>query len=113
MKQKIYIDTSIVGGYFDDEFDEETRALFDRLVNKEVIFVVSDLLEQELIKAPQHVKELLNKFDADSIEKVILTEEAKILANTYISEKIISRKYMDDSQHIAIATINKVDVLAS
>ena len=31
MKQRIYIDTSVVGGYFDEEFNEATRMLFERL----------------------------------------------------------------------------------
>jgi hypothetical protein len=31
MKQRIYIDTSVVGGYFDEEFKEATKALFKRL----------------------------------------------------------------------------------
>lgn len=42
MKPKIYIDTSVVGGFFDEEFKEATQRLFDRLVNDEVRFVVSD-----------------------------------------------------------------------
>ncbi len=45
MKQRIYIDTSVVGGYFDEEFKETTTKLFDRLDNNEIIFVVSDLLD--------------------------------------------------------------------
>jgi hypothetical protein len=57
MKQRIYIDTSVVGGYFDEEFKEATIKLFERLDNNEIIFVVSDLLDLELINAPQHVKE--------------------------------------------------------
>jgi hypothetical protein len=56
MKQRIYIDTSVVGGYFDEEFKEATIMLFDRLVRDEVVFVVSDLLDLELINAPSHVK---------------------------------------------------------
>ena len=28
MKQRIYIDTSVVGGYFDEEFKEATRSFF-------------------------------------------------------------------------------------
>ena len=59
MKQRIYIDTSIVGGFFDEEFKEVTIKLFERLDKKEVIFVVSDLLDLELINAPQHVREHL------------------------------------------------------
>jgi hypothetical protein len=47
MKQKVYIDTSIVGGYFDEEFKEATMMLFERLEKDEIIFVVSDLLDLE------------------------------------------------------------------
>lgn len=47
MVQRIYIDTSIVGGYFDEEFKDATLPLFQRLLNKEVNFVVSDLLDLE------------------------------------------------------------------
>jgi hypothetical protein len=49
MKQRIYIDTSVVGGYFDEEFKDSTLKLFERLGNNEVIFVLSDLLDLELI----------------------------------------------------------------
>ena len=48
MIQRIYIDTSIVGGYFDEEFKEATNMLFQRLEKREVKFVVSDLLDLEL-----------------------------------------------------------------
>ena len=40
MKQRVYIDTSVVGGYFDEEFKEATTKLFNRLDNNEIIFVV-------------------------------------------------------------------------
>jgi len=36
VKQRIYIDTSIVGGFFDKEFAEPTKALFERLKEKEI-----------------------------------------------------------------------------
>ena len=47
MIPRIYIDTSGVGGFFDKEFETETKALFKRLENKEVIFVVSEVLQDE------------------------------------------------------------------
>lgn len=53
MKQRIYIDTSVVGGYFDEEFKEATRNFFKRFENNEILFVVSDLLDVELINAPK------------------------------------------------------------
>jgi predicted nucleic acid-binding protein len=75
MKQRIYIDTSIVGGYFDEEFKEATIKLFDRLENGEIIFIVSDLLDLELINAPQQVREHLFKYPADKFQRIELTEE--------------------------------------
>ena len=113
MKQRIYIDTSVVGGYFDEEFKEATMKLFERLDNNEIIFVVSDLLDLELINAPQHVKEHLLIYSADKFQRVELTEEAIKLADTYIVEKVVGITSLEDCRHFALATIHKVDVLAS
>ena len=113
MKQRIYIDTSVVGGYFDEEFKESTIALFERLDNNEIIFVVSDLLDLELINAPEKVKTLLQKYSADKFERIELNEESVKLADKYIAEKVVGKTSIEDCRHIALATINKVDVLAS
>jgi len=113
VKQRIYIDTSIVGGFFDEEFEKPTKALFEKLKQKEIIFVVSDLLRKELINAPDNVHSLLENYEQECFELVNLTEEAKNLANDYIAEKVIGKTSLEDCQHIAMATINKVDILAS
>ena len=113
MRQRIYIDTSVVGGYFDEEFKDATRELFKHFENKEIKFVVSNLLDLELLGAPKEVRELLYKFPVDNFERVELTEEAIILADTYIAEKVVGKISLEDCRHIALATINKVDVLAS
>ncbi len=113
MKQRIYIDTSVIGGYFDEEFKEATIKLFERLENNEIIFVVSDLLDLELINAPQQVRDHLLKYSPDKFQRVELTEEVIKLADTYILEKVVGKTSLEDCRHIALATINKVDVLAS
>lgn len=113
MIQRIYIDTSIVGGYFDEEFKEATNMLFQRLERREVKFVVSDLLDLELLNAPSHVKELLFHFSPDFFERVELTDETLQLADAYIEEKVVGKTSIEDCRHIALATIYKVDVLAS
>jgi predicted nucleic acid-binding protein len=113
MKHRIYIDTSIIGGYFDVEFKDTTLALFERFENNELIFVVSDLLDLELLNAPTQVRELLHKFSADKFERVDLTDEAIKLAQAYIEEKVVGKTSLEDCRHIALATLNKVDVLAS
>lgn len=113
MKQRIYIDTSVVGGYFDEEFKDDTLALFERLEKGEIIFVVSDLLDLELINAPQKVRELLHNYSLEKFSRIELTEEAILLADTYIAEKVVGKTSLEDCRHIAMATIHKVDVLAS
>ena len=113
MKQRIYIDTSVVGGYYDEEFKEDTVKLFERFENDEITFVVSDLLDLELLDAPQRVRELLLKYSPDKFERIELTEEAIKLADTYIKEKVVGQTSITDCRHIALATINKVDVLSS
>ena len=112
-QQRIYIDTSIVGGFFDKEFEKETKMLFQRLENKEVVFVISEVLTGELDNAPERVRTLLDNYNNDYIEKVPLTVEARELANKYIAENVVGKTSLDDCRHIALATINKVDILAS
>lgn len=112
-KDRIYIDTSIVGGYFDKEFEVETKLLFNRLINRDVIFVVSDLLEVELERAPDRVKNLLYDFSDELFERVTLTQEAKELGELYVKENVVGPTSIEDCYHIAMATINNVDVLAS
>ena len=113
MKQRIYIDTSIVGGYFDNEFEEDTKNFFKRLEKKEIIFVISDLLDIELMEAPEKVKNLLQKYPGESFERIETTKEVIELADTYIAQKVVGKTSLEDCRHIALATINKVDVLAS
>jgi len=112
-QQRIYIDTSIVGGFFDKEFEKETKLLFKRLEDKEVIFVISDVLTGELENAPERVGALLDNYSKDCFEKVPLTDEARELADKYIAENVVGKTSYDDCCHIALATIHKVDILAS
>lgn len=113
LKQRIYINTSVVGGYFDEEFKETTRLLFDRLEKNEIIFVVSDLLDLELLNAPENVRELLHNYSADKFQRVELTDEVITVADNYIFEKVVGQTSLEDCRHMALATINRVDVLAS
>jgi predicted nucleic acid-binding protein len=63
MKQRIYIDTSVFGGYFDEEFSEHTRPLFERLRNKEFSLLFSTVTQDELEDAPLKVKDLVKSLN--------------------------------------------------
>jgi hypothetical protein len=103
----------VVGGYFDLEYKEATIKLFERLENNEIIFVVSELLDLELISAPKRVREQLLKYSEDKFQRVELSEEAILLANMYIENKVVGKTSIVDCRHIALASIHKVDVLVS
>jgi len=46
---KIYIDTSVIGGCFDDEFSEWSNKLFDEFIKGEKIAVISETTIEELV----------------------------------------------------------------
>jgi len=112
-KQRIYIDTSVIGGYFDDEFKDATQLLFEKFKSGECTLVYSEVSEEELFEAPEKVRELIKSLPKDHVEYVELSDEAIMLANTYISENVVGKTSRTDCMHIAVATISNVDILVS
>lgn len=109
----LYVDTSVIGGYFDIEFAEATQSLFDNLENSQYNIMFSSVTEDELINAPKQVGEFLNSIPEELKMRVELTEEAVNLADTYIAEKVVGKTSREDCFHIALATIHKADILVS
>jgi predicted nucleic acid-binding protein len=109
---EIYLDTSIIGGYFDEEFKKETRE-FWRLRDKGYYrFVSSAVVLREVMPAPQHVVELFQKnFERSNI--LVGNDESDELADYYMEQKIVPEKYFDDAQHVAICTVARIRYLAS
>lgn len=113
MKQRIYIDTSVIGGCEDNEFSKWSIQLFKELRESSRIAVVSDPTRRELEEAPESVKGTLSSLPDTSLENVFLTEEAEILAQNYIDEGVVTAKHIADAHHIAIATVEQVNVLVN
>lgn len=113
MKPRLYFDTSVFGGVYDKEFQEETIKLFEMVKAEEITCVYSDLTELELENAPEKVKEYFINLSNKNIEFVEITEEMDQLANSYVNEKVVGETSIDDCRHIACATIMKVDYLVS
>ncbi len=111
-KLKVYIDTSVIGGYFDDEFNVDTKLFFDEILHGEYNLVISDLTERELVNAPERVRNLFRDLKID-YEVIAVSQESIDLAMNYINEKVVGQTSMDDCIHIATATIHKLDLLIS
>ncbi|MBX3044217.1 MAG: PIN domain-containing protein [Candidatus Kapabacteria bacterium] len=112
-KLRLYLDTSVIGGFFDEEFYYETQILFESIFSDEFEVIISGITENELLSAPDKVRELLNKIPKSSIIKVSLSEECLHLADSYIAEGVVGKTSRNDCLHIALATINNADILVS
>ena len=113
MIKRVYIDTSVVGGYFDEEFMADTKPLFDNLNKGQIKLLVSDLLEAELLRAPSFVIDFFKSLPKKHIENIKLTPEAIDLADKYIKANVVGKTSRADCQHISIATLCHADVLVS
>ena len=113
MKQRLQIDTSVFGGYFDEEFSEFTRPLFNRLQNGEFRLLFSTVTQDELNPAPEKVKVLVRNLKVENTDFIEINDEAVELATQYIVEKVVGQTSFADCLHIALATINRADYLIS
>jgi len=110
---KIYLDTSVFGGYYDTDFEEDTQILFEKIKLGQFKVVYSTTTEDELLAAPERVQELLSNLAETSKTRVELTEEAVNLADSYLAGNVVGITSRSDCFHIAMATINEVDILVS
>jgi len=113
LRPRIYVDTSVIGGCLDEEFRECSMQLFDEFISGKKMLVISDVLLFELEEAPEEVKSLLKRVPSDNIEYASLNEESITLANAYLREGVVAESSLSDARHVAIATVERVDILLS
>ncbi|MEX2485056.1 MAG: PIN domain protein [Brumimicrobium sp.] len=111
--KNIYVDTSVFGGKFDEEFGYWTQKFFDQVIVDNITLLKSDIVDDELIGAPDFVHEFVDSLPAKIIQHIDLSEEAILLGEQYIKEEVVGRASRADCFHIAIATLQKVDLLVS
>ncbi|MDR2587899.1 MAG: hypothetical protein LBC67_00585 [Spirochaetales bacterium] len=108
---RVYIENSVIGGYFDTVFEEAAQKLFEKFRKGEYHAIISTHTYGELNNgAPENVK---SNLETISYEKFDITEEMTHLTQKYMDEKIVNEQYRSDALHIAIATVLNVDVLVS
>jgi predicted nucleic acid-binding protein len=114
MKQlRIYCDTSVFGGCFDEEFTEESRRLFRDIESGKFILVISATVLAELDRAPQTVQEVLSSLPAERIELIEFSDEVAGLRDEYIRAGVVTQSSRSDAEHIASASVADVDFVVS
>lgn len=110
---KVYADTSTIGGCFDEEFKQWSILLFDEFIAGSKLIMLSDLTLQELEPARDEVRDRVLQVPINHRIDLGISDEAIKLAETYIVEGALTNKSYNDALHIALATLNYADVLAS
>jgi len=113
--QKLYLDTSVPSAYYDDEKPERqriTRLWWENdLPTYEVVVSKVTVDELEATK-DKGKKEKFSKL-IDEFRVLGITPECRELAKKYVDNDVIPEESFNDALHVAIATINKIDILAS
>lgn len=108
----LYLDTSVIGGYFDPEFMADTRALWRLKEAGRFRFITSQLVFQEIAGAPERVREMMRAtFTPDDVLE--RTAEVEELARIYLAQKVVPAAFADDARHVAICTVARIEYLVS
>src|SRR5690606_1096736 len=112
-KQRIYLDTSVFGGLHDEEFQDYTEPLFERIRKSEFEIIFSNITERELENAPEKIRATTKLLPTNSTLYVKSDIEAAQLAKKYINEGVVGPTSYADCLHIALATIHNANILVS
>jgi len=108
----LYLDTSVIGGYFDTEWMKGTRELWRLMELGLCQFVTSSVTVDEITLAREHVRDLFAlHFDTSAI--LPLTDDARALADIYIRHGVLPQNCLNDARQVAVCTLAGINLLVS
>jgi hypothetical protein len=111
--QRVYVDTSVIGGCFDEEFAPWSNGLMKDFLRAIFKPVLSEIVAAEIVPAPEQVRAQYAELLALEPEFAELTDEVRQLATFYEERRILPAQFSNDALHIAVATVAEVDMLVS
>ncbi len=107
---RVYVDTSIIGGISDSEFQKASLEFFEQVRNNQFHIVLSALVQEEIVAAPERVKQFLNELKSNATV-IEISEAALKLREAYMKANIVSKKSSSDALHVALATANNCPII--
>lgn len=104
---RVYADTSVFGGCFDEEFESASRAFFEQVREGSFVLVISSLTEEEIETSPERVRDLFLEFE-EIAEYREVSGEAVNLQQAYLEHGVVGSASMADALHVATATCSSV-----
>jgi phosphosulfolactate synthase (CoM biosynthesis protein A) len=92
MRPRYYLDTFVFGGVFDAEFQNESRAVFEKVNTRQITCVYSGLTESELKRAPEEVRIFFQSLDEKTLERIEINDAVLQLARKYIERKVVGKR---------------------
>jgi predicted nucleic acid-binding protein len=119
MKKRVYIETSVVSylaarpsrDIIVAGHQETTRDLWPYLTSKYETYISAIVYEEAGKGDPDQAKMRLAAIEA--FPMLDIDEEARILAKKIIDGRGVPPAYPEDALHIAVATVNGMDVMAT
>lgn len=114
-KWRLYLDTSVFGGCFDaaEGWDVDSLRIIGYLLTGKAELVTSAVVEKELESAPAKIRKLYEGVPEECKLRVPLTGTAEDLAEAYLAAGVVGRRWIEDCQHVALATLARADAIVS
>ena len=113
-KLKIYLDTSVISALFDTKSPEMMRWTEDfwTVINNYEVYI-SDVVIAEILETPDiRLKEQMGEV-MKSLIRLKMDEDAETLSSEYVRYGAVPSRYRKDAMHIAITTVNHIEILVS
>ena len=109
---RVYADTSVFGGVFDEEFQEASIRFFEQVRLGRFELVSSAIVQAEIEPAPDEVKAFFD--DILRVARIVeVSHDAVALRQAYLEAGIVTRESADDALHVALATVSGCAVIVS
>ena len=115
-KQKVYLETTMFNYYFNEDRDAhaDTVTLFEECLSGKFLPYTSDYVIREIEDAPADKREkMLGLITRYNITILAAADETDKLAGKYVSEGALPQGSLTDASHIAVATVNDMDMIIS
>jgi hypothetical protein len=116
MEEKVYLETSVIGAYFDERPDvvssaqrywtrlwwDQVRSRYEVVISRAVMDELSHPDFPHSLEALEHVS---------GLQEVPVEEEVKQIVRSYIQNRVMPANPVGDALHLALASYHKCDYL--
>ena len=118
-KLRVYLDTSVVNFLFAEDAPEKQGITLDFFENTvatgKIEACISDAVTEEITRTPDEDRKelLLSVLKEYAFTLLYLDEESERPGELYVRKGVVPERKIEDAYHLAIATVNELDVLVS